>query len=122
MQQKLFSLLWLPMSMALLSAADFTPPPTKTDPVTETLHGVKITDPYRWLENQDSPETRAWLAEQDKFARRYLAAVAGREQIRKALEGLLKIDSMSAPIMRNSRYFFSRRLAAEDRRSLLMRR
>jgi prolyl oligopeptidase len=108
--------------MALLIAADFTPPPTKADPVTETLHGVAITDPYRWLENQDSPETRVWLAEQDKFARRYLDAIPGREQIRKSLESLEKIDSMGAPIARNGRYFFSRRLAAEDRRSLLMRR
>ena len=115
-------LLLLPLCMALLNAADFTPPPTKRVPVTETLHGVTITDPYRWLENQDSPETRAWLAEQDKFARHFLDAIPGREQIRKALDGLEKIDSLGAPTMRNGRYFFSRRLASEDRRSLLMRR
>ncbi len=112
----------LPLCMALLNAADFTPPPTKSVPVTETLHGVTITDPYRWLENQDSPDTRAWLAEQDKFARHFLDAIPGRERIRKALEGLEKIDSLGAPTLRNGRYFFSRRLASEDRRSLLMRR
>jgi prolyl oligopeptidase len=112
----------LPLCATLLCAADFNPPPTKAVPVMETLHGVQISDPYRWLENQDSPETRAWLAEQDKFARKFLDAVPGREKIRKSLEGLLKIDSLGAPALRNGRYFFSRRLAAEDRRSLLMRR
>jgi protease II len=76
MRKTLHAILRLPVCAALLSAADFAPPPTKTDPVTETLHGVKITDPYRWLENQDSPETRAWLAEQDKFARRNRSGTA----------------------------------------------
>ena len=108
--------------VGVLTAAEFTPPPTKANPVTETLHGVAVTDPYRWLENQDSPETRAWLASQDQFARRFLDAVPGREQIRKGLEALQKVDAMSAPMMRAGRYFFSRRLAGEDRRSLLMRR
>jgi prolyl oligopeptidase len=122
MRKTLQAILGLPVCAALLSAADLTPPPTKIDPVTETLHGVKITDPYRWLESQDSPETRAWLAEQDKFARRYLDSIPDRGQIRKALESLQKIDRMGAPILRNSRYFFSRRLASEDRNSLLMRR
>src|SRR5581483_11342569 len=99
-----------------------TPPPTKVEPVIETLHGVAITDPYRWLEDQNSPQTRAWLAEQDKFARRFLDAIPGREEIRKQLEALTKVDSLSTPIAISGRYFFSRRLAAEDRRSLLMRR
>jgi prolyl oligopeptidase len=116
------TLFLLPMTIALAYAADVTPPRTKVDPVTETLHTVTITDPYRWLENQDSPETRAWLAEQDKYARHFLDGAPGRDQIRKGLEGLLKIDSLGAPGVRNGRYFFSRRLAAEDRRSLLMRR
>jgi prolyl oligopeptidase len=118
----MLKILLLPMTVALASAADFTPPPTKAVPVTETLHGVKITDPYRWLENQDAPETRAWLAQQDQFARGFLDAIPGRDHLRQSLEGLLKIDSMSSPILRNKRYFFTRRLASEDRRSLLMRR
>jgi len=105
-----------------LTAADFTPPPTKAEPVSETIHGITITDPYRWLENQNSPETRAWLAGQEKFARHYLDGIPGRDEIRKALEGFQKIDSLSAPFEINGRYFFSRRLAGEDRRSLLMRR
>ena len=52
---------------ALIFAAGFAllvqaqPPKTKVVPVTETMHGVSITDPYRWLEDQGSPQTRAWI-------------------------------------------------------------
>ena len=103
-------------------AAQLTPPPTRVDPVTETLHGVKITDPYRWLEDQNSPATREWLAAQDKFARTWLDAVPGRDTVRKKLEALLKIDSVGTPTVRHNRYFFSRRMAGEDRASLIVRR
>ena len=43
------------------------PPATEAKPVTETIHGVTLTDPYRWLEDPKSPETRAWIAEQMKY-------------------------------------------------------
>src|SRR5271157_858772 len=102
-------------------AGQSTPPPTKVDPVTETLHGVKITDPYRWLEDQNSPATREWLAAQDKYARSYLDAIAGRDTLRAKFEALLKIDSVGTPKLRHGRYFFSRRLAGEDRASLIVR-
>jgi prolyl oligopeptidase len=111
----------LPLSVALLYAAQFTPPPTKAEPVTETLNGVTITDPYRWLENQTSLDTRAWLETQEKFARSYLDAIPGREQLRRQFEALLKIDSVGMPFVHNNRYFFSRRMANEDRASLCWR-
>src|SRR5579883_2048887 len=109
------------LAATLLYAAKFMPPPTKAEPVTDVIHGVKITDPYRWLEDQNSPATRQWLEAQEKYARAYLDALPGRAQMRKDFDALLKIDSMSAPALRGGRYFFSRRLAAEDRASLCMR-
>jgi hypothetical protein len=51
------------------------PPPTTVEPVTEILHGVEITDSYRWLEDQDSPRTRKWLDEQTAYTRAYFAAI-----------------------------------------------
>ena len=59
-----------------------TPPFSSTDSVTEILHGVSVTDPYRWLEDHDSSRTRQWLKEQTHYARAYLDRVPGREQIR----------------------------------------
>ncbi len=112
---------YLLFCVALLYATQFTPPPAKTEPVTETLHGVKITDAYRWLENQNSPDTRAWLEAQEKFARSYLDAIPGRAKVRTEFEALLKIDNVGMPVVRNNRYFFSRRMANEDRASLCLR-
>ena len=63
---------------ALMLAAAEGPPVTKTMPVTETLHGITITDPYRWLEDQDSPETRAWLDRQNQYTQAYLTTIPGR--------------------------------------------
>ena len=106
---------------AVAWSARLTPPPTRTDNVTETLHGVKITDPYRWLEDQDSPETRGWIDAQSKFARAYLDPLPGRDALRARLSGLLKIDSVRSPMARGGRYFFMRRLATEVRFSICMR-
>jgi prolyl oligopeptidase len=111
----------LSMSAAVLFAAGIAPPLTKADPVTEVVNGVTITDPYRWLEDQNSPATREWLAAQDHYTRAFLDNIPGRDQLRKELSALLKIDSMSSPVARGGRYFFSRRMASEDRYSLCIR-
>jgi len=55
------------------------PPSTPIEPVTDVLHGVPITDPYRWLEDQNSPRTRQWLKDQATYTRAYLDAIPGRE-------------------------------------------
>ncbi len=51
------------------------PPHSPVEPVTDVLHGVSVTDPYRWLEDQDSPRTRAWIEEQTRYARAYLDSI-----------------------------------------------
>src|SRR6202030_4363059 len=53
-------------------------PVSAVEPVTEVLHGVSVTDPYRWLEDQDSPRTRQWIEEQRQFARACLDHLPGR--------------------------------------------
>ena len=55
------------------------PSPTLIEPVTEVLHGVEITDPYRWLEDQNSPRTRKWLDEQTVYTRAYFAAIPDQQ-------------------------------------------
>ncbi|RMF72008.1 MAG: S9 family peptidase [Acidobacteria bacterium] len=94
---------------------DFPPPPeTRTEPVTETLHGEEITDPYRWLEDQDSPETRAFIAAQNAYTDQLLGNRPGREELREGLEKLLKVDVMGVPTEHGGRYFYSRRGADQD--------
>src|SRR6516165_1047827 len=64
------------------------PPPTKVEAVTETVQGVTITDPYRWLEDAKSPATREWLNAQMKYTEDYLSQVKVRPEIVKRLTEL----------------------------------
>ena len=81
--------LWL-MALAVLGVAcgsPYPPPPeTLQGSVVDTLHGVVFTDPYRWLEDQDSPETRAWIAEQNAYA----AQIVGESPLRAELQARLR--------------------------------
>ena len=90
------------------------PPVTRKDSVVDVLHGVSIPDPYRWLEDQDSAETRAWLESENRCTEAVLRAVPGRAQITKRLSELEKTDSFGPPLQRNGDYFFSERPAGQD--------
>ncbi len=97
------------------------PPETRTDDVTETIHGVTIRDPYRWLEDQQSPETRAWINAENAFTRSVLDALPGRAAISRRIEELLKTDHFGLPRVRGGRYFFMRRLADQNQFTICMR-
>jgi hypothetical protein len=90
------------------------PPKTETANVAETIHGVTITDPYRWLEDQNSPETRAWIKAQNEYTDSMLGGFAGREKIHQRLEQLMKIDVIGAPFERGGRYFIRKRRADQN--------
>jgi prolyl oligopeptidase len=98
-----------------------SPPVTKTDNVTETIQGVKITDPYRWLEDQNSPETRAWIDAENEYTQSVFNSLPGRDQIHQRLEKLLKIDTIFAPRVRGGRYFFQKRRADQNQPVFYMR-
>jgi prolyl oligopeptidase len=98
------------------------PPPTEPRPVTETLHGVVITDPYRWLEDQTSSETRTWIDRQNAYADAMLGKLPRRPELAMRLGQLLgSSDETSLPKGRNGRYFFTRRRAGDDVASIYMR-
>jgi prolyl oligopeptidase len=99
-----------------------TPPKTQIENVKEVLHGVEMVDPYRWLEDQKSPETRAWIDVQNEYSQLILGAAPGREQLKQRLTALMKIDTIGVPIERNGRYFFTKRLADQDLRVIYVRK
>lgn len=84
-------------------------PETATHEVTDTLHHEQIVDPYRWLEDGESPETRLWTERQNAFTEAYLSRVPGRSRIRMRLEKLLAIGVLGAPAPARGRYFYLRR-------------
>jgi prolyl oligopeptidase len=96
-------------------------PKTRMDNVTETLHGVTVNDPYRWLENQTSPETRAWIESQIKYTQSALGALEGRDRIKQRLTRLMKVDTIGAPIVRGNRYFLVKRRADQNQSVIYVR-
>ncbi len=116
------SLLAIALLAAICTRALAAPPPTRVEVVRDTLHGVVVEDPYRWLESKDAPETRAWIDEQIRYTQSVLAGYPGRVRIVSRLEQLLKVDVMGIPIERGGRYFFSKRLSGQEQRVLYVRR
>jgi prolyl oligopeptidase len=75
---------------------------------TDTYHGTAVADPYRWLEDLDSPETAAWVAAQNKLAFGFLASLPQREKFRARLTQLWNYERIGLPVKEGGRYFFSR--------------
>jgi prolyl oligopeptidase len=82
---------------------------------------VAVPDPYRWLEETDSPEVAAWTAAQGRFARLVLDGLPGRDAIRARLEALFSIGTVSPPTVRGGRYFYQRREGAQEQPVLYVR-
>jgi prolyl oligopeptidase len=97
------------------------PPFSASEAVTETLHGVPVSDPYRWLEDQNSSRTRDWIEQQTRYAREYLDGVRGRDRIRKRIRELLDVETYDSVVNAGGRYFFRKRLAGQEQPCLYMR-
>jgi prolyl oligopeptidase len=99
-----------------------SPPPfSEQEPVTEILHGVPVTDAYRWLEDQDSPRTRAWIEEQTLYARNYLDSIPGRDHIRECIRKFLAVETYDSLQKVGKRYFFRKRLPDQEQPCIYMR-
>lgn len=98
------------------------PPHTAVEPVTEILHGIAVTDPYRWLEDQNSPRTRKWLEAQAAYTQQYLNTIPAREQISKRIRELLGCkDASSEPWNVGDRYIFLKRRDKSEQPVIAMR-
>src|SRR5215510_11736033 len=84
-------------------------PTTRRDDVVDTIHGTAVADPYRWLEDPSKPDVQDWMKAQDAYARERLAKLDGRDALAARLTEVFYYDSVSAPIHRGGRYFYSRK-------------
>jgi len=82
---------------------------------------VPVTDPYRWLEDQDCPRTRHWIEEQRKFARACLDHFPGRDRIRRRIQEFLAVETYDSLQKAGTRYFFRKRLAEQEQPCICMR-
>src|SRR5690349_1567745 len=83
-------------------------PETKKVDVVDDYFGTKVADPYRWLEDETSPETKAWVDEQNKLTFSYLEKIPYREKLKERLTQLYNYPRISAPFRRGDTYFFTK--------------
>jgi prolyl oligopeptidase len=92
----------------VVKASPWSYPRARVSPQVDDLHGVGVSDPYRWLENLDSDETRAWVEAENQVTFAYLEKIAARAPIQAKLEQLWNFERYGTPWERGGRYFFSK--------------
>jgi prolyl oligopeptidase len=87
----------------------------------EDLHGYRVADPYRWLEDADDPRTKEWSAAQDELLARHRASFGPvLARFRERLDGLARAGTVSTPVWRGERRFFLRREPSQEHAVLLV--
>jgi prolyl oligopeptidase len=89
-------------------------PQAERQDIVEDLHGHRVADPYRWLEDAEGEQTVAWLRAQDALYAGNLAALPGRQRLTERLTELLDAGLVSPPTWRGGRQFFMRRAAGQE--------
>jgi prolyl oligopeptidase len=126
-------LFWVLASLLVLTAAAVAadssvsgsapagPPKVKTDDVQDTVQGHKIADPYRWMENASSPETRQYVEQELAYTRSVLDPLPGRDQIQQRLTQLISVGSIGTPQIAGKYYLYSRRTGTQNQPILYVR-
>ncbi|MFB4282463.1 prolyl oligopeptidase family protein [Nonomuraea sp. MTCD27] len=85
-------------------------PTARREDIVDILHETPVPDPYRWLEDPDSPETKGWLLAQAEL----FGSERGPQRFKSRIAELLRSGSVGAPAWRGERYFFSRRTPDQE--------
>jgi Serine proteases of the peptidase family S9A len=93
---------------AQTAAAKLTYPESKRVDQVDDYHGEKVADPYRWLEQLDSPETKAWIEAQNKVTFAYLQKIPQRAAYKERLTQLWNYERFGMPVKGGARYFYTR--------------
>ncbi|MDH3196965.1 MAG: S9 family peptidase, partial [Candidatus Krumholzibacteria bacterium] len=99
---------WVGVSSAAEKATKTRYPVAMTQDVVDDYHGVKVADPYRWLEDPESPETVAWVAEENALTRAYVDSYDKRDAIEERFTALWNYPRYSVPHKHGTRYFFTK--------------
>jgi prolyl oligopeptidase len=96
------------LSLPLLASAQLVYPETKKGETVEDYHGTKVADPYRWLEDDHSDETKQWVTEQNKVTFGYLDKISYRAAWLKRMEEINNYPKYSSPSKKNEYFYFSK--------------
>src|SRR5579864_6286226 len=115
---------WILFSLSAFIAADSKvaePPVAEKKPVIDILHGTKVFDNYRWLEDGNSPATQKWVEQEMGYTRALLDPLPGRAAIHKRLTELLSIGTVTAPQLAGRHYFYTKREGMQNQPILYVR-
>ena len=108
-------------SSSSTATAPATPPKAKTEVVEDNIHGHKIADPYRWLENSQASDTQQYVHDELAYTRSILDPLPGRAQTHQRLTQLLSIGTIGTPQLGGSFYFYTRREGTQNQPVLFVR-
>lgn len=91
-----------------MQASDIEYPPTPRSETVDTYHGTKVADPYRWMEELDSPDVKAWVQAQNAIAEPWLAGIPERDAIIKRMTDTWDYERYTTPYKEGDRYFYKR--------------
>ena len=106
MKNSLFILSVL-MSTSIIAQTASAPPTRKGDQV-DLYHGSSVADPYRWLEDDNSEETKAWVKAQNAVTDKYLSSLPQRAPVKKLYKELFNFEKFGIPFKEGGRYFYTR--------------
>ena len=115
------ALAWAEDNSASTTTPPAGPPKAKVDTVVDTLHGHKIADPYRWLEDANSPDSQEYVREEMAYTRSLLDPLPGRDRIHERLTQLLSIGTIGTPQVGGPYFFYTRREGTQNQPVLLVR-
>lgn len=93
-------------------------PKTRREDLVETLHGVQVPDPYRWMEDLEGAEIREWIDAQNEVTFDYLKHSPFREKIQKRMAELWNYEKFSPPVKKGGRYFYSHNNGLQNQEAL----
>jgi Serine proteases of the peptidase family S9A len=100
--------LFLLLSLGTVMAKNYEYPDTAKGNQVGDYHGTKIADPYRWLENSDSPETVDWVKKENAISLPYLEKLPSRSDFQERITKLLKFERYSPPYWEGGRYIYAK--------------
>ena len=112
------TMLYTCQSETSMQKGNWAYPETSTVDQTDSYFGQEIKDPYRWLEDDNAPETEAWVQAQNDVTFDYLEKISFRDGIKKRLEELENYEKVSAPFKRGNAYYFFKNDGLQNQRIL----
>src|SRR6476646_10230433 len=122
MSSRPFTVLGIATATALLAAQPLQYPVARKVDQVDVYHGTKVADPYRWLEDDNSPETAAWVAAENRITFPYLEAIPFRRKLQGRVRELNNYPKYTSPSHKGPYYFFSKNEGLQDQSVLYIQK